>query len=200
LLLLLFLFCARVCVASFLHSSKKVKKESPVPVPDVLLCVYVMLVKVLLCVVGLSAVLVGGVIPPGDFKVVLRYAQLATKTPKFTLAEGVHANLTARHIVDIRQATDYAAGHIKGAVNVPYAALFDEKTISQLPVDRPLLLVCYTGQSAAIATALLSALGYDVLSMCFGMAAWRQTTAVAVWSVAASQNIYGGNFEIVTGR
>ena len=59
------------------------------------------------------------VIPPGDFDVVRKYAEIATSKPKFVLAEAVHQNITSRVIIDIRQQADYQQGHIEGAINIP---------------------------------------------------------------------------------
>jgi len=135
-------------------------------------------------------------IPAEDFAVVLKYAQAATtKGSLFVLAEGVHANYTAHFTLDVRAAADYAAGHIPGAVNVPYAQVFTKDGLARLPQDRPIAVVCYTGQSAGIVTALLTALGYDAVDMSFGMAAWRKSTDVHVWTAAAAQPIYGANYE-----
>jgi 3-mercaptopyruvate sulfurtransferase SseA len=43
-------------------------------------------------------------------------------------------------ILDVRSASAYKAGHIKGAINIPWANLKDD--YSQLPKDRFILLYC----------------------------------------------------------
>lgn len=43
-------------------------------------------------------------------------------------------------ILDVRPASAYQAGHIKGAINIPWANLKDD--YSQLPKDRFILLYC----------------------------------------------------------
>jgi rhodanese-related sulfurtransferase len=46
-------------------------------------------------------------------------------------------------IVDVRDAKEYAAGTIKGALNIPMAELAQK--IGSLPSDRPIVFICATG-------------------------------------------------------
>ena len=46
-------------------------------------------------------------------------------------------------LVDVREAKEFAAGTIKGAINVPMSEL--EKKLSTLPKDKPIVFVCGTG-------------------------------------------------------
>lgn len=52
--------------------------------------------------------------------------------------------------MDIRSAVDFDNGHIKGAVNVPLANIL---TAAPNAGTKPILVVCYTGQTAARAVA-----------------------------------------------
>ncbi|MCF7951984.1 MAG: sulfurtransferase [Spirochaetaceae bacterium] len=70
-------------------------------------------------------------------------------------------------ILDIRQADAYAAGHIKGAVNVPWGPAI-AKSIDFIPTDKPVMVYCYTGQTANQANALLNFIGADAKSVKFG--------------------------------
>lgn len=62
-------------------------------------------------------------------------------------------------LVDVREADEYASGHIKGAVNVP---LSDMERISSVVVDRtvPLFLYCASGVRSARAEKALKQMGY----------------------------------------
>ena len=73
-------------------------------------------------------------------------------------------------VVDIRSADDFAAGHIEGAVNVPYGAGMQE-LFSTLPEGK-LLVTCYSGQTAGQTVAILRELGYDAVSLKSGMGGW----------------------------
>lgn len=71
-------------------------------------------------------------------------------------------------VLSIRQADAYAAGHIAGAVNIPWAAGMQEQ-FSTLPMDKKILTYCYSGQTAGQAVAILRLLGYDAVSIKSGM-------------------------------
>ena len=74
-------------------------------------------------------------------------------------------------IIDYRSATDFASGHIKGAVNMPLSDLVDKVDDGTIPKDKVILNVCYSGQTASAATAVLNLLGYDAQNLLFGMCA-----------------------------
>ena len=63
-----------------------------------------------------------------------------------------------RVIIDIRKPDDYAAGHLKGAWNIPYGAAVAE-SLDKIPDDTPVYVNCYTGQTSSQTVALLNAAG-----------------------------------------
>jgi len=71
-------------------------------------------------------------------------------------------------IVSIRQPKDFAEGHIKGAVNIPWGAGM-QQYFGQLPQDKKIVVYCYTGQTAGQAVAGLRMLDYDAVSLNGGM-------------------------------
>jgi rhodanese-related sulfurtransferase len=70
-------------------------------------------------------------------------------------------------ILDIRQPDVYAEGHLKGAVNVPWNADLGN-VIDYLPMDKPIYVNCYTGQTAGQATSVLRMAGFNVMSIKYG--------------------------------
>ena len=70
-------------------------------------------------------------------------------------------------VIDIRTAADYAKGHIKGAINVPWGTAIAEN-LEYLPHDGNVSLYCYSGQTAAQAGMLMNAAGIPVKSVTFG--------------------------------
>ena len=75
-------------------------------------------------------------------------------------------------VIDIRSADDFAAGHIKNAVN---STLGDILTAAQ-GTRSPIMVVCYTGQTAARAVTALRLSGYaDAVSLKWGMCGWNAT-------------------------
>jgi rhodanese-related sulfurtransferase len=70
--------------------------------------------------------------------------------------------------VDVRQAEDYAAGHIEGAMNIPWGNGM-QTSFADLPADKKLIVNCYSGQTAGQTVAILRLLGYDAVSLRNGM-------------------------------
>lgn len=78
-------------------------------------------------------------------------------------------------IVDLRDATDFAAGHLAGARNIPFAEL--EKRSGELArfKAKPLILVCQSGTRSSKAVAQLSKAGFEKAdSLGGGIAAWQK--------------------------
>lgn len=77
------------------------------------------------------------------------------------------------HVFDIRAAEDFNAGHIKGSMNVP---LGDILTTAVDYTDKPILVVCYTGQTAGRGAMALRLSGYEAAVMKFGFSYWSSDT------------------------
>lgn len=77
----------------------------------------------------------------------------------------------AYHVFDLRSVTDYEAGHIPGAINV---ALGNVVSSASSYTDKPILVVCYTGQTAGHAVIALRLSGYaNAIVLKWGMAGWN---------------------------
>jgi len=80
-------------------------------------------------------------------------------------------------ILDVRGATDYAAGHIKGSVNVTIANILSYYRANNLSAKVKVIVTCYTGQSAAFAVSVLRLAGYtNVFDLKWGMCSWAYPT------------------------
>jgi rhodanese-related sulfurtransferase len=75
-------------------------------------------------------------------------------------------------ILDVREAWEYEAGHIKDAVNISVRSL-GSSTLKQIPKEKPVVTVCEHGVRAEFARKVLEKLGYRVVALAGGMAAWR---------------------------
>ncbi len=80
--------------------------------------------------------------------------------------------------LSVRKAEDFAKGHIKGAVNIPFGKGMEQK-FNTLPKDKKIIVYCYTGQTAGQTVAALRLLGYDAVSMHSGMG--MPSTVPAGW-------------------
>ena len=65
-------------------------------------------------------------------------------------------------LIDLKSKEDYDAGHIKGAVNIPFAEL--GKNLDRLPKNKQIILQCYSGQTSSEATSLTRILGFNTFN------------------------------------
>jgi rhodanese-related sulfurtransferase len=71
-------------------------------------------------------------------------------------------------VIDIRRPDDYAQGHIKGAVNMPWGTPAMYEMLPYIPTDKPVFINCYSGQTAGQAVALLNIAGIPARSINLG--------------------------------
>jgi rhodanese-related sulfurtransferase len=88
---------------------------------------------------------------------------------------GLNARLDGGTVVlDVRDASDYAAGHIAGARNIPLPELKNRLRELEDWRDRPLAVVCRTDKRSAQAVQLLSEQGFkEPLLVKEGMQRWQ---------------------------
>ncbi len=100
-------------------------------------------------------------------------------------------------IIDVRQPLGldgYASGHIAGSHNIPLQYMGQEllarkphtiKMVSPsgssyihlfpLPLNRPIVILCYDGNGGEMSPAVLRLLGYQAYSLRWGISAWNST-------------------------
>ena len=75
-------------------------------------------------------------------------------------------------VIDVRQANEYAAGHIPGSLHITAGSLPDR--LAELPADRPIATICASGLRASVAASILRSGGFtDVSWVASGVPAWR---------------------------
>jgi rhodanese-related sulfurtransferase len=89
-------------------------------------------------------------------------------------------------LIDVREASEYAEGHIPGAINIPLRTV--AQNLDKIPTDKPVLVYCASGLRAGTTVATLRALGYDnVKSFPGGWKAWSGANeAVSTEATAAT--------------
>ena len=87
-------------------------------------------------------------------------------------------------LIDVRSPTEYAAGHLPGAVNIPMDQI--QGRLADVDIRRPLVLVCQSGRRAAMTAEMLKPLGHDVLVLEGGTAAWLQAGHPVVGTTSTS--------------
>lgn len=76
---------------------------------------------------------------------------------------------TKPQLIDVRSASEFAAGHIPGAINIPLDQI--ESRLEDLS-EEEVVLVCQSGQRAGIACDLLAASHPDLKVLEGGTSAW----------------------------
>ncbi len=87
-------------------------------------------------------------------------------------ASTIKDNATNYFIIDIRADADFQKGHLPGAVHSSLADILT--TAEQNTEGKPIIVVCYTGQTAAHAVVALRLSGYkDAKVLKWGMSGWH---------------------------
>jgi rhodanese-related sulfurtransferase len=71
-------------------------------------------------------------------------------------------------LIDLRGEAEYNKMHVKGARNIFWMNILDEKNLAKLPKDKPIFLICYVGHTSSQVLTLLKLLGYKVTSIKYG--------------------------------
>jgi rhodanese-related sulfurtransferase len=82
-------------------------------------------------------------------------------------------NSDAAVLVDVRDAAEFKAGHIVGAVNIPHAKAASQLDELEGRRDKIIILVDKMGQHAGSVGRLLGSKGFDVRRLSGGVAEWQ---------------------------
>jgi rhodanese-related sulfurtransferase len=88
---------------------------------------------------------------------------------------------SSAQLVDVRSTTEFDAGHIPGAVNIPMDQI--ESRLNDLSRTAPVILICKAGTRARITAELLSGCGHDFAVLEGGTDAWVRSGLPVVSSV-----------------
>ncbi len=118
----------------------------------------------------------------------------------YTLLSASENPYVAPLVLDVRDEAAYRRGHIDKCLHIPLRALFTRENLRRLPPDRQIVVYCETGHDSAQAAAMLNLLGYDAVSLRWGIAAW----SLSLPGNDIAPNRYDGkrdcmDYEVVTG-
>jgi rhodanese-related sulfurtransferase len=102
------------------------------------------------------------------------HADETAKIDQEALLQRIERKDAALIVLDVRTAEEFAAGHVPGAINIPYTHL--PARISELPspADKDIVLYCETGVRAERAASRLRENGFTRLLHLDGdMKGWR---------------------------
>ena len=77
-------------------------------------------------------------------------------------------------LIDVRSAGEFAAGHIKGAINVPVNQLRSALPTLKLDPNRPVIAICASAHRSPPAVRVLRHAGFDAKQLQSGMIAWQR--------------------------
>ena len=98
--------------------------------------------------------------------------------------ESVYMNITAEEakvlmesetgyiILDVREQDEYDAGHIPGAILIPYTRIEEEASEKLTDKDQLILVYCRSGRRSKIAADALGELGYTNIREFGGILDW----------------------------
>ncbi len=115
---------------------------------------------------------------PGVFVALVATNALATDPPitpvsADALVERLDDGDKAPYVLDVRTAEEFVAGHVPGAVNIPYDQVASR--LAEVPKDRDVVLYCRSGRRVQLAAAVLADKGYTRLEHLQGdMPAWAE--------------------------
>jgi rhodanese-related sulfurtransferase len=90
-----------------------------------------------------------------------------------TVADAAEYFSAGAFLLDVREQSEWEAGHVEGAVLIPLGEL--STRMSEVPTDKIVLVICRSGNRSAQARDQLRAAGYtQVTSVDGGMNAWIQ--------------------------
>ena len=98
-------------------------------------------------------------------------------------------------ILDIRDAADYEKGHIEDAINVPYGVEIS-KQLEKIPDDRPVMVYCYSGQTASQTVALLRIAGKQAYNVSGGYTAISKNEKAAKLTTAEPASFRSSTYDV----
>ncbi|MBK7681623.1 MAG: thioredoxin [Bacteroidetes bacterium] len=92
-------------------------------------------------------------------------------------------------ILDVRTPEEFAAGHVKGAVNLNIHDAAFKSGLEKLDKSKPVLVYCKSGSRSADASAQMKEMGFsEVYNFGGGMLAWSNAEKPVVRETAMSPN------------
>jgi rhodanese-related sulfurtransferase len=91
--------------------------------------------------------------------------------PALTAADAIAAVAGGAALVDVRERSEWAAGHAPQALLLPLSEL--GQRVAELPRTGRVVVVCRSGRRSAGLVTQLVAVGVDAVNLDGGMQAWR---------------------------
>lgn len=76
-------------------------------------------------------------------------------------------------LLDVREPDELLKSKIDGSVNIPLAEIFEQNRIDEIPTNKPVVVICGSGNRATIATYALAQQDIDFQVLEGGIKAWN---------------------------
>jgi len=134
---------------------------------------------------------------------ILNYAETngdfinSPENPALIDVDEVQAALGSYLILDIRNQSDFAKGHIPGALNIIADQIINLLDTMKTLDFQKVVIVSSSGQKAAYVTSLLRIIGYDnIYSLDYGMGYWNEIFA-DVWISSKTNSKYFNTYYLL---
>jgi rhodanese-related sulfurtransferase len=77
-------------------------------------------------------------------------------------------------ILDVREPYEWDAGHVDGSIHVPLADVMAGREAQHLEKDRPVAVICRSGNRSELAMLMLQARGFEAVNVEGGAQGWVQ--------------------------
>ena len=95
---------------------------------------------------------------------------MSSRTPEIDIDQLEKIQPGEATILDVREPREFVAGRVPGAVLVPMSQLGSR--LHEVEKDRPVYVICASGNRSAAMTDALIASGYDAYNVAGGTSAW----------------------------
>lgn len=99
--------------------------------------------------------------------------------------------------VDVREADEYAAGHVNGSLHMPIGSLAREW--QNLAGRGPIVVVCQIGQRSRLAAGYLRNQGLDAHNLEGGLEAWTRA-GLGLTATSTEPRVIDGHARDLTGK
>ena len=96
------------------------------------------------------------------------------KLPTVKPAQAQEMLKSGATLLDVRENSEWNAGHAPGAVHIPVRNVGSQAT-KRLPKGRPVIVTCRTGARSRGATRILREKGIEAYNLSGGLSAWESS-------------------------
>ncbi len=120
--------------------------------------------------IGLAVVALGAFLAFGFFRPTAP-AQTATLPAEISVQEAYRLYQDGYFLLDVRTQEEWDAIHVPNATLIPLDQL--PNRLNELPKDRPILVICRSGNRSQVGRDILRQNGFEATSISGGIRAWQ---------------------------